>query len=257
MKPIVFESNPSFWFETLRSFSHPATAELQQRTGQRPLGAAAALAVRLWLLHVQSPPPARLSQRLGMATRRPRRCSCRRPCVAGGFQRLATIYPILSGAGGTTCHGQCGATGIRSCFGWRQHPSGPLTDGFGALPAVVVGLAALTLAMLAVSATTALSAGWPILVALAAWGLAAGLSRPGQQHHLIALAPDETSVVLGLNSSAICAVPPSEVLDGLALPGGTALVPAAPAGLTACAFVCLAVQHHVARATCPLLTARW
>jgi hypothetical protein len=56
MKPIVFESNPSFWFETLRSFSHPATAELQQRTGQRPLGAAAALAVRLWLLHVQSPP---------------------------------------------------------------------------------------------------------------------------------------------------------------------------------------------------------
>jgi hypothetical protein len=24
MKPIVFASNPSFWFETLRSFSHTA-----------------------------------------------------------------------------------------------------------------------------------------------------------------------------------------------------------------------------------------
>jgi MFS transporter, DHA1 family, inner membrane transport protein len=129
---------------------------------------------------------------------------------------------------------------------------GRLIDRFGALPVVAVGLAALTLAMLAVSATTALSAGWPVLIALAAWGLGGWTFPPAQQHRLIALGPDEASVLLGLNSSAIYAgAAIGGLVGGLVLPAGIALVPAIAAGLAACAIICVAVQHHVPPATSP------
>jgi predicted MFS family arabinose efflux permease len=129
---------------------------------------------------------------------------------------------------------------------------GRLTDRFGALPVVAVGLTALTLAMLAVCPTTALSAGWPVLIALAAWGLGGWTFPPSQQHRLIALAPDEASVLLGLNSSAIYAgAAIGGLVGGLVLPAGMALVPAIAAGLAACAIICVAVQHHVPPATSP------
>jgi predicted MFS family arabinose efflux permease len=124
---------------------------------------------------------------------------------------------------------------------------GRLTDRFGALPVVVGGLAALTLAMLAVSAATAASAGWPALLALAAWGLGGWTFPPSQQHRLVATAPDDASVVLGLNSSAIYAgAAIGGVVGGLVLPAGAAFVPALAAGLAACAFICVAAQHHYA-----------
>ena len=124
---------------------------------------------------------------------------------------------------------------------------GRLTDRFGALPVVVGGLAALTLAMLAVSAATAASAGWPALLALAAWGLGGWTFPPAQQHRLVATAPDEASLVLGLYSSAIYAGAAIEgTVGGLVLPVGTALVPAIGAGLAACAIICVAAQHRLA-----------
>jgi DHA1 family inner membrane transport protein len=168
--------------------------------------------------------------------------------MAAGFSVLTYIYPVLSRAGGY--HGAMVSVallvfGVASVGGSTL--GGRLTDRFGALPVVVVGLAALTLAMLAVSAITALSAGWPILVALAAWGLGGWTFPPSQQHRLIGLAPDEASVLLGLNSSAIYAgAAMGGVVGGLVLPAGTALVPAIAAGLAACALICVAVQHRVA-----------
>jgi DHA1 family putative efflux transporter-like MFS transporter len=53
---------------------------------------------------------------------------------------------------------------------------GRLTDRFGASPVVIGGLAALTLAMLAVSTAIAASAGWP--------ALAAGVWAAGPSHLL-------------------------------------------------------------------------
>jgi len=82
---------------------------------------------------------------------------------------------------------------------------GRLTDCFGAFPVVVGGLAALTLAMPAVSAPTAATVGWLALLALAAWGLGGWRFPPCQQHRLVATAPEDASVLLGLNSSAIYA----------------------------------------------------
>jgi predicted MFS family arabinose efflux permease len=164
--------------------------------------------------------------------------------MAAGFSVLTYIYPVLSRACGN--HGAMVSValfvfGVASVGGSAL--GGRLTDRFGALPVVVVGLAALTLAMLAMSATTALSAGWPILVALAAWGLGGWTFPPSQQHRLIGLAPDEASVLLGLNSSAIYAgAAIGGVVGGLVLPAGAALVPAVAAGLAACALICVAVQ---------------
>lgn len=219
------------------------------------LGAAAALAVRLWLPHVQSPAPARLGQRLGVAARPSTWPLLLQTtlAMAAGFSVLTYIYPVLSRAGGY--HGAVISVallvfGVASVGGSTL--GGRLTDRFGALPVVVAGLAALTLAMLAVSAATALSAGWPILAALAAWGLGGWTFPPSQQHRLIGLAPDEARVLLGLNSSAIYAgAAIGGVVGGLVLPAGTALVPAIAAGLAACALICVAVQHHVAPATSP------
>src|SRR5258706_2700332 len=118
---------------------------------------------------------------------------------------------------------------------------GRLTDRFGAFPVVMGGLAALTLAILAVSAATAASAGRPVLPALAAWALGGWTFPSSQQHRLIATAPDEQSVALGLNSSAIYAgAAIGGAAGGLVLPAGTALVPATAAGLAACATICVA-----------------
>ena len=219
------------------------------------LGAAAALAVRFWLPHVQSPAPARLGQRLAVAARPSTWPLLLQTtlAMAAGFSVLTYIYPVLSRAGGY--HGAMVSVallvfGVASVGGSTL--GGRLTDRFGALPVVAVGLAALTLAMLAVCPTTALSAGWPVLIALAAWGLGGWTFPPAQQHRLIALAPDEASVLLGLNSSAIYAgAAIGGLVGGLVLPAGMALVPAIAAGLAACAIICVAVQHHVPPATSP------
>jgi MFS transporter, DHA1 family, inner membrane transport protein len=72
---------------------------------------------------------------------------------------------------------------------------------------------------------------------------------PAQQHRLIALAPDEASVLLGLNSSTIYAgAAIGGLVGGLVLPVGIAVVPAITAGPAACAIIGVAVQHRVAPA---------
>jgi predicted MFS family arabinose efflux permease len=143
------------------------------------LGAAAALAIRLWLPHVQSPAPASLRRRLCLAARPSTWPLLMQTtlAMAAGFSVLTYIGPVLSQAAGY--HGAIISIallvfGVASVAGSTL--GGRLTDRFGAFPVVVGGLAALTLAMLAVTATIVASAGWPALLALAAW--AAGPSRP-------------------------------------------------------------------------------
>jgi predicted MFS family arabinose efflux permease len=212
------------------------------------LGAAAALAVRLWLPHVQPPAPASLGRRLSVAARPSTWPLLLQTtlAMAAGFSVLTYIGPLLSQAGhyhGALISMALLVFGVASVVG--SILGGRLTDRFGAFPVVVGGLAALTLAMLAVSAATAASVGWPALAALAAWGLGGWTFPPSQQHRLIATAPSDASVVLGLNSSAIYAgAAIGGVAGGLVLPFGAASVPALAAGLAACAFICAAAQHH-------------
>jgi MFS transporter, DHA1 family, inner membrane transport protein len=197
-------------------------------------GAAAALAVRLWLPHVQSPAPASLGRRLSVAARPSTWPLLLQTtlAMAAGFSVLTYIGPLLGQAG--QYHGAMISMalllfGVASVVGSTL--GGRLTDRFGAFPVVAAGLAGLTLAMLAVSAATAASAGWPALVALAAWGLGGWTFPPSQQHRLIATAPGDASVVLGLNSSAIYAgAAIGGVVGGLVLPAGAAFVPALAAG---------------------------
>ena len=97
--------------------------------------------------------------------------------MAAGFTVLTYIGPLLSQAGhyhGALISMALLVFGVASVAGSTL--GGRLTDRFGAFPVVVGGLAALTLAMLAVSAATAASAGWPAVLALAAWVWAAGPS---------------------------------------------------------------------------------
>ncbi|HEY4427024.1 MAG TPA: MFS transporter [Solirubrobacteraceae bacterium] len=217
------------------------------------VGAGAALSVRLWLPNVQSPAPASLRQRLNIAVRRSTWPLLLQTtlAMAAGFSVLTYIGPVLSQAGGY--HGAMISIallvfGIASVAGSTL--GGHLTDRFGPFPVVVGGLAALTLAMLAVSVTTATSAGWLVLVALIAWGMGGWTFPPSQQHRLIATAPDQPSVVLGLNSSAIYAgAAIGGAVGGVVLPAGATFVSAVAAGLAACAFICVAAQRHLAPAT--------
>ena len=170
------------------------------------------------------------------------------PSDGGRVQRLVLHRPLLGQAG--HYHGAMISMALLG-FGVASVADstlgGRLTDRCGAFPAVAAGLAALTLAMLAVSAATAASAGWPALVALAAWGLGGWTFPPSQQHRLVATAPGDASVVLGLNSSAIYAgAAIGGVIGGLVLPAGAAFVPTLAAGLAACALICAAAQHHYA-----------
>ena len=219
------------------------------------LGAAAALAVRLWLPPVQSPAPASLAQRLSVAVRPSTWPLLLQTtlAMAAGFSVLTYIGPVLSQAAGyhgATISMALLVFGVASVAGSTL--GGRLTDRFGAVPVVVGGLAALTMAMLAISATAAASAGWPALLALATWGLGGWTFPPSQQHRLIATAPNDASVVLGLNSSAIYAgAAIGGAVGSLVLPAGATLIPAAAAGLAACAIICVAAQHHLAPATRP------
>jgi predicted MFS family arabinose efflux permease len=214
------------------------------------VGAAAALAVALWLPTVQSPAPASLRRRLSLAARPSTWPLLLQTtlAMAAGFSVLTYIGPVLSQAGGY--HGAMISMallvfGIASVAGSTL--GGRLTDRFGAFPVVVGGLTTLTLAMLAISVASAASVGWPTLVALATWGLGGWTFPPSQQHRLVTTAPEDASVALGLNSSAIYAGAAIGGLVGsLALPAGAALVPAIAAGLAACALISATAQHHLA-----------
>jgi MFS family permease len=112
------------------------------------LGAAAALAVRLWLPYVQSPAPASLGRRLSVAARPSAWPLLLQTtlAMAAGFSVLTYIGPLLSQAGqyhGAMISMALLVFGVASVAGGTL--GGRLTDRFGAFPVVVGGLAALTL----------------------------------------------------------------------------------------------------------------
>ncbi|MEV5448206.1 MFS transporter, partial [Streptomyces sp. NPDC052644] len=79
------------------------------------------------------------------------------------------------------------------------------TDRWGAVPVLVVGYAAMVVALGVLGALSTAGSAPILLVGLlvAAWGAASWCQTPAQQHRLIAAAPQQAPLVVSLNSSAI------------------------------------------------------
>jgi len=109
--------------------------------------------------------------------------------------------------------------------------AGAATDRWGSVPVLTAGFLSLAAAMalIAWQAVAGLHSTALAGVLVTAWGAGIYCQTSPQQHRLIAVAPGEPALVIGLNSSAIYAgIGLGTVLGGLILPAGVAA-----AGLTA------------------------
>lgn len=118
--------------------------------------------------------------------------------------------------------------------------AGAATDRWGSVPVLTAGFLSLAAAMalIAWQAVAGLHSTALAGVLVTAWGAGIYCQTSPQQHRLIAVAPGEPALVIGLNSSAIYAgIGLGTVLGGLILPAGvaaaalTAAIIAAAAGL--------------------------
>ncbi|MER7585808.1 MFS transporter [Kitasatospora sp. NPDC097691] len=128
-----------------------------------------------------------------------------------------------------------GAVAGNLAAGWATDRWGStvvLTAGYGAMAAALGALAWLAAARSTVVPLVAL------LVLL--WGAAGWCQTPPQQHRLIEVAPQETPLVVSLNSSAIYAgIGLGTVLGGATLGSGAAVVYGLGAGIAAVALLFL------------------
>jgi predicted MFS family arabinose efflux permease len=117
--------------------------------------------------------------------------------------------------------------------------AGSRVDRHGPLPVQTVGFTVLAVTLAAFTCATATGTHWLPLTALlmVAWGAATWFQTPAQQVRLIRAAPEETAVVVGLNSSALYAgIGIGTMLGGALLPVS---VPAALGASAALAALCL------------------
>ncbi|SNS10146.1 MFS transporter [Actinomadura mexicana] len=117
--------------------------------------------------------------------------------------------------------------------------AGSRVDRHGPLPVQTVGFTVLAVTLAAFTCATATGTHWLPLTALlmVAWGAATWFQTPAQQVRLIRAAPEETAVVVGLNSSALYAgIGIGTMLGGALLPVS---VPAALGASAAVAALCL------------------
>ncbi|HKB59628.1 MAG TPA: MFS transporter [Gallionellaceae bacterium] len=168
------------------------------------LAAGALLVIRLWIPDVPALPPVGWRVRLALL-RQPRVAIALAMIVlwtAGGF----AVYPYLSALLIRVTHLTLADMGwIFLLFGVASvagnFVGGHSADKRGATPTIIFGL----VLMFAVLSTLSWSATHLVTVipSVAAWGMAAWMLNPPQQHRLIACAPQIPAAVLGLNGSAL------------------------------------------------------
>ncbi|GGQ90651.1 MFS transporter [Kitasatospora griseola] len=120
--------------------------------------------------------------------------------------------------------------------------AGRWTDRVGPVRVLTVGYAAMAVSFAALAALAAGQLRSTVAVGVLAflWGASSWCQTPAQQHRLLAAAPEQASLVVSLNSSAIyLGIGAGTVLGGLALPSGAAAVFALAAALACGAAGCL------------------
>ncbi|MFI7230883.1 MFS transporter [Nonomuraea angiospora] len=118
--------------------------------------------------------------------------------------------------------------------------AGYTTDRWGATRVLLGGyvVMASSLGLLGVMAATGLASVGAAAILVVGWGASSWCQTPPQQHRLIAAAPQEASLVVSLNSSAIYSgIGVGTLLGGLTLARGAALMYGAGAVLALAALV--------------------
>ncbi|GAA2271982.1 MFS transporter [Nonomuraea roseoviolacea subsp. roseoviolacea] len=174
--------------------------------------------------------------------------------LAGSYGLYAYTVPLLRALGA----GPSAETWLLVVYGAGavagNAVAGTAVDRRGPIPVLATGYAAIALSLAALAALASLtSAGhagvtWLPLTALlmAAWGASTWSQTPAQQVRLIAAAPRETAVVVGLNASAMYAgIALGTALGGALLPAGPAVALAVHAALAVASLgYLLATRRH-------------
>ncbi|TVT49490.1 MFS transporter [Amycolatopsis rhizosphaerae] len=125
--------------------------------------------------------------------------------------------------------------------------SGAATDRWGSVRVLACGYAVMAVGLAALALAVATGTSSPVLtgVLMAAWGASSWCQTPAQQHRLIAAAPGETALVVGLNASAIyLGIGLGTVFGGLVLPAGTGVAAGAGAVLAVLALSYLGLTRR-------------
>lgn len=130
--------------------------------------------------------------------------------------------------------------------------SGYATDRWGAVPVLVVGYAAMVVALGVLGALSTAGSAPTLLVGLlvGAWGAASWCQTPAQQHRLIAAAPQQAPLVVSLNSSAIyLGIGLGTTAGGAALTSGVPTMYALGAAGAVLALLVLHLGQRITRRT--------
>lgn len=166
--------------------------------------------------------------------------------MAAGYGLYAYAVPVMRalGAGRSAEMWLLFLYGLGAIAG--NLAAGAAADRYGPVRVLAAGFTALTVTLGAFAWAAGAGTHWLPLTALlmAAWGASTWFQTPAQQVRLIAAAPEETAVVVGLNASALyTGIALGTGLGGLLLPAGAWAALAACAGLAALSLLCLAATR--------------
>ncbi len=157
--------------------------------------------------------------------------------LTSGYVLYTYIDPLTASATGSNA---ARLTIVLACYGVGSLvgniASGFLTDRFGAMKILIVGLVVVVTTL----ALTPLATGSfsTTLIWAAVWGTSGWLTGLPQQHRLVARAPESAAVLLGLNAAVLqLGIAGGSALGAQILPHGTTALAMASAALVALALV--------------------